>query len=74
MRKLLFVAAILYSSFSFSQSKDFKISGKIVAEEDNMPLEAATVYLERERDSSLVTYTISDKDGSFQLEDKTSDQ
>lgn len=74
MRKLLFVVAILYSSFSFSQSKDFKISGKIVAEEDNMPLEAATVYLERERDSSLVTYTISDKDGSFQLEDKTSDQ
>ena len=58
MRKLLFAVTILCSLLSFSQSKDFKISGKIVAEEDNTPLEAATVYLERERDSSLVTYTI----------------
>ncbi|WP_336126880.1 outer membrane beta-barrel protein [Mesoflavibacter sp. CH_XMU1422-2] len=74
MRKLLFVVTILCSLLSFSQSKDFKISGKIVAEEDNTPLEAATVYLEREKDSSLVSYTISDKEGSFQLEDKTSDQ
>ena len=49
MRKLLFAVTILCSLLSFSQSKDFKISGKIVAEEDNSPLEAATVYLERKR-------------------------
>ena len=73
MRKLLFVLTTLCSLSSFSQSKDFKISGTILAEEDNSPLEAATVYLEKVKDSSLVTYTISDKNGSFQLEDQTSE-
>lgn len=74
MRKLIFVATLLSCIFSFSQSKDFKITGKIVSEDDLKPLEAATVYLERKKDSSLVTYTISNKDGDFELEDATSDE
>jgi hypothetical protein len=74
MRKLIFVATLLSCIFSFSQSKDFKITGKIVSDEDETPLEAATVYLERLKDSSLVTYTISNKDGGFELGDKTSDE
>ncbi|SFZ93245.1 Outer membrane receptor proteins, mostly Fe transport [Flaviramulus basaltis] len=74
MRKLIFVATLLSCVFSYSQSKDFKITGKIVSEDDQTPLEAATVYLERKKDSSLVTYTISNKDGGFELEDKTSDE
>ena len=61
-------------SFSFAQSKSFKISGTLISEEDKMSLESATVYLERVKDSSLVTYTISNKDGDFILEDKTSDK
>lgn len=74
MRKLIFVATLLGCFFSFSQSKDFKITGKIVSDEDLTPLEAATVYLQRKNDSSLVTYTISDKEGGFELEDATSDE
>ncbi|MGB5418735.1 hypothetical protein [Algibacter sp.] len=69
MRKLIFVATLLSCLFSFSQSKGFKVNGKIVSEEDEKPLEAATVYLERKKDSSLVTYTISDKNGDYQLSD-----
>ncbi|WP_298237906.1 TonB-dependent receptor [uncultured Algibacter sp.] len=55
----------------FSQSKDFKISGTVISEEEKSPLESATVYLERIKDSTLVTYTITDRDGRFSLENKT---
>ncbi|APX99406.1 outer membrane beta-barrel protein [Lacinutrix venerupis] len=74
MRKLFFFAALLCVSFSFSQSKDFKVTGKLVDAEDQYPMEAATVFLQRVKDSALVTYTISDKDGLFSLENSTSDE
>ena len=74
MRHFLLFLALLCVSISFSQSKSFKISGKLIAEDDQSPLEAATVYLQRVRDSSLVTYTISDRNGAFSLEDKSTDE
>jgi hypothetical protein len=61
-------------SISFSQSKSFKISGKILSEDNKEPLEAATIYVERLKDSSLVTYTISDKTGVFEITDETYDE
>ena len=66
--------ALLSASVSFSQSKSFKISGKILSEDNKEPLEAATVYVERVKDSSLVTYTISDKAGMFEIIDETYDE
>ena len=75
MRTPILFAALLCVLFSFSQSqsKAFKISGKLIDETDQSALEAATVYLQRVKDSSLVTYTISDKTGAFTLEDETGD-
>ncbi|WP_452221408.1 outer membrane beta-barrel protein [Lacinutrix salivirga] len=73
MKNLIYCLAFLCVSFSFAQSKPFKITGNLIAEDDQSPLEAATIYMQRVKDSSLVTYTISDKNGNFQLEDKTSD-
>jgi hypothetical protein len=55
----------------YSQQKSFDISGKIVSNETDEPLESATIYLERERDSTLVTYTISDRNGHFNLKGRT---
>mgnify|MGYP005999871027 FL=1 len=69
MRNLFIISALLCTIFSFSQSKEFNIKGQVFDDLDQTPLEAATVYLERVKDSSLVTYTITDKDGSFSLED-----
>ena len=74
MRKLLFFATLFCVSLSFSQTKDFIVTGKLVDIEDQYPMEAATVFLQRVKDSSLVTYTISDKDGRFSLENTTSDE
>ncbi|MBL4662371.1 MAG: TonB-dependent receptor [Flavobacteriaceae bacterium] len=59
---------------AFSQNKSFTLSGTLISAEDQQPLESATIYLERIKDSTLVTYTISDKKGKFYIEDKTTDE
>ncbi|MDT0675596.1 outer membrane beta-barrel protein [Autumnicola musiva] len=69
MKFYLSLALIFVSGFAFSQQ--FEVTGKVV-DEEGQPLEAATVYLEKAADSSLVTYTISEKDGGFQLTGRTS--
>lgn len=58
---------------SFAQNKPFTLNGTLLSAEDQQPLESATIYLERIKDSTLVTYTISDKDGKFSIQDKTTD-
>ncbi len=74
MKYYLLFIALCCASISFAQNKSFKISGTVVVEAEKLPLESATVYLERIKDSSLVSYTISDKHGKFSLEDKTTDK
>ncbi len=74
MKNIFLVVIFLCALQSFTQSKSFQISGTLISEEDKRPLESATVYLERIKDSSLVTYTISDKNGEFDLEGKVFDK
>ncbi|MBU2920129.1 outer membrane beta-barrel protein [Winogradskyella psychrotolerans] len=74
MKKLSLVFAILLALQSFSQEKSFEITGTLKAEDTELPLESATVYLERVKDSSVVTYTITDKNGKFKIENSTYDK
>jgi hypothetical protein len=74
MKKLTLVFALLFASYSFSQEKTFEITGTLITQDSNSPIESATIYLERVKDSSVVTYTISDKDGNFKLEGRTFDK
>lgn len=53
-----------------SKSINFEISGTLL-DSDELPLESATVYLEHKKDSSLVTYSLTDAKGKFFLEGKT---
>lgn len=62
--------SILFFSLSFSQ--DFVLSGKIVDAITQAPLEASTIYAESIKDSTLVSYTVSDQKGVFELEGDTS--
>lgn len=71
---LFFVVVVVFMTNIHAQSKNFKIAGTILSASDQTPLESATIHLERVKDSSLVSYTISDKDGKFLLEEKTSAQ
>lgn len=57
--------------FGTANAQQFKITGT-VKDTTNLPLEAATVYLEKVSDSSLITYTITDRKGFFQLQGNTS--
>ncbi|EDP72000.1 hypothetical protein FBALC1_12902 [Flavobacteriales bacterium ALC-1] len=74
MKKLTLVFALLFALHSFSQEKSFEIVGKLVTEDSNTPIESATVYIERVKDSTIVTYTISDKEGKFKLQNTTYDK
>ncbi|WP_299129868.1 outer membrane beta-barrel protein [uncultured Winogradskyella sp.] len=74
MKRQSLVFALFFVLFAHAQEKSFEISGNLQAKDDKKPLESATVYLERVKDSSVVTYTISDKDGQFKLEGTTYDK
>jgi len=74
MKYYFFIVALLCVTISFSQTKEFKITGSLIADDNKLPLESATIYLERVKDSSLVSYTISNSKGEFTLEDKTFDK
>ncbi|MDF0718014.1 outer membrane beta-barrel protein [Muricauda sp. 334s03] len=60
----------LFISFN-SYGQEFLVKGKIVDAATGSPIEAATIYAETLRDSSLITYTITNAQGIFALEGKT---
>ena len=70
MNKLLCIVLMCVSFCVCGQSLPFIIEGDVVASEDNLPINSATVFLQRAKDSSLVTYTITDANGHFKLENK----
>jgi len=69
LRAIPIALTFFFASF-FAQAQDFKIQGKVIDSEQT-PLESATVYIEKVIDSTLVTYTISDVDGNFEVEGNT---
>ena len=51
-------------------AQDFTITGTLVDAKTKKPLEAATVVVEKAKDSSMITYTITDENGAFKLKGK----
>lgn len=64
MRKTLLLLLLVCTTAVYGQSVTLK--GKVTDDTD-LPLESATVYLSRVKDSSVVDYTISDKNGNWEL-------
>lgn len=71
MKKLLSLCLFLSTFFAFSQ--DFEISG-ILQDENGVAVESATVYVESAKDSTIISYTISDSKGAFLLEGRTKEK
>ena len=71
MRFYLTLLVLLITSISYSQ--EFQITGKVV-DDQSQPLESATIFTEKPSDSSLVSYTISEKNGSFLLKGNTEEE
>ena len=70
----IFVLMLGFSVSSYGQNNSFEIRGTIRSFTDNLPINNATVHLETLKDSTLVTYTVSDEKGFFKLKDKVSAQ
>src|SRR5690606_22012579 len=66
MRYPLFTL-LLFIIFPFVSAQNITISGKALDEILLTPVEEATVYLSLKKDSSVVNYTITDKEGNFKL-------
>ncbi|MFP5437111.1 MAG: carboxypeptidase-like regulatory domain-containing protein [Bacteroidia bacterium] len=67
MKKLLLMFLLALPCFVFGQT--VTLTGK-VSDPENLPLEAATVYLNSAKDSTLVDYTLTSKNGQFTLKTK----
>ena len=63
-KNLTLLLFILFSSYAFAQN--ITIKGK-VTDEANLPLESATIYITKAKDSSVVDYTISGKTGAWEI-------
>src|SRR5690606_37818829 len=73
MKNLLFLVFFVFvSNLLFAQNITLK--GKVIDSETGLGVEAATVYLNRVQDSTLVDYTISDKNGAFLLNVRKTDK
>jgi|GEM_PF-6594450 len=61
-----FFTLTLFFCFTFAISQNFvSINGKIIDDNTKLPLESATVYLTSKKDSTVIDYTISGKNGNF---------
>ncbi len=73
MYKLFSIALIVMISLFSSKlsAQEFELKGKVIDNTTKTPLESATIYLESIKDTTLITYTISGKDGTFELAART---
>lgn len=68
MKKIFFGLFLVVINHSFSQQ--FEITG-VLQDINNEPIESATVYVESIQDSTMISYSISDKNGVFSIEGRT---
>ncbi|RAR47585.1 TonB-dependent receptor [Flavobacterium lacus] len=67
MHKNFFVL-VLFLLVSNLYSQNFvTVKGKIIDDLSKLPLESATVYLTSKKDSTVIDYTISEKNGNFEI-------
>ena len=66
-----FYVLLVFFCFVFSaQSQQITIKGKVIDKTTALPLESATVYLSAVSDSTVIDYTITDKNGGFSISTK----
>ncbi|MFK7002599.1 hypothetical protein BWK63_01150 [Flavobacterium covae] len=69
MPNLYFRVLLIFIPF-FTFAQDVNITGKIVDSESKLALEAATVYVTKVKDSSIIDYTITNAKGAFEFKFK----
>lgn len=74
LKTFLFSLGLLLFFVSVSNAQNITLKGRVLDNETKNPIEATTVYLSRVQDSTVVDYTISDKNGNFTLNVKKTDK
>lgn len=72
--KHLFYCLTTLLFVQFATAQQITLKGTITDAETELPVESATVYLSRVQDSTVVDYTISDKNGKFNLNVRKTDK
>ncbi len=67
MQRILPLIFLFFLIIIPANAQNFTIKGKVMSKEVKMPVESATVYLTKAQDSSMIDYTISDKNGNFSI-------
>src|SRR6478735_7786632 len=70
MNKIYFLLIICFFSFFANAQSNISLKGKLIDKETSVPIEEATVYLTSAKDSTVIDYTITDKNGIFKMETK----
>ncbi|MEM6721859.1 MAG: outer membrane beta-barrel protein [Bacteroidota bacterium] len=70
-QRILILYFLLLASTAFAQSIAFEIKGAVSGVMDSIPLESATIYLQNNKDNSLIKYTTSNRNGEFALSGNT---
>ena len=68
MKRRLPILFLLFFSISLLAQNGIVVKGKLLDKKAQLPIEAATVYLSAVKDSTVIDYTITDKNGNFSLE------
>lgn len=74
MPRIILILTFLLLSVVASAQNNFTVKGKTISSVDKKPIESATVYLTSAKDSTMIDYTISDKDGNFKFSIKKQTQ
>ncbi|TDE54256.1 outer membrane beta-barrel protein [Flavobacterium sp. GT3P67] len=70
MSKLFFFLLFLLFCFSAIAQEEYIIKGTVLDVNTQIPLEAATVYFSNVKDSTVLEYTTTDKNGLFKMSSK----
>ena len=70
MKKSYFLILFVFFSVSLFAQNSISLKGKVLDKNTQVPIEAATVFLTSVKDSTVIDYTISDKNGFFKIDTK----
>lgn len=73
LKQCFFYILLLFVTISFGQNT-ISLKGKILDKKTAIPVESATIYLKTVKDSTVIDYTITDKNGNFLIEIKKIDK
>lgn len=67
MPKIILFLVFFLFSIAASAQNSFTVKGIVKSKEINKPLEAATVYITSVKDSAVIDYSITEKNGNFSI-------